>query len=75
MVAPMVFQASFNLVADLRPLRMPNNTEMKFHKNHIYESLTDTLFLSQVPLCLNVFFIYLLLASYSLATYIQVNTA
>lgn len=44
----MVPQASLNFTTSLQSVRMPNNSEKKFYKDHVYESVTqsDTLFLS-----------------------------
>lgn len=74
MVTPMVFQAGHNLAADLQSLRMPNNSEMRWHKDHVYESPVDILFLSQVPLHQNVGLGFILLPYYLLRTCIQVIT-
>lgn len=44
----MVPQARLNFTTSLQSVRMPNNSEKKFYKDHVYESVTqsDTLFLS-----------------------------
>lgn len=62
MVTPMVFEASLNLAADLQSLRMPSNSEMRWCKNHVYESPIGILFLSQVPLHPNVVMVFILLS-------------
>lgn len=71
MVTPIAFKASLNFAADLQSLKMPNNNQMRWHKNH--ESPIDILFLSQAPLHPNMVFA-ILLFYYLLNTCIQVIT-
>lgn len=63
-----------DLACDLQSLRMPNNSEMRWCKDDVYESLIDTLFLSQVPLHPNVVLVFILLSYYLLHTCIWVTT-
>lgn len=62
------------LAALVQSLRVPNNNEMRWHKDHIYESPVDILFLSQVPLHPSVLLVFILQSCYLLSTCIQVIT-